>query len=515
MLQQSRTKFALTNSVVALLYYLITLVLNFVSRKVFLQYLGADVLGLNTTATNLLQFLNLTELGIGVAISFSLYKPIAERNQEQINEIITLQGHLYKRIAYIIILGAIVLSCFFPLIFKKISLPLWYAYASFGVLLFSSLLSYFVNYKQVILSASQQQYKITFSYNTCIILKTISQIIILTVVAHPYIWWLILEIIFTIIASWVLNRTIRTNFPALKKCGIKFNDLIRKYPDLTLKIKQLFFHKIAYFVLTQTSPLIIYGFLTLSVVAFYGNYLVVVSGCTMLMNAVFNGSSASVGNLVAHGDSIKILNIFNELFCIRFLITATICICFYFLIQPFINVWIGNEYLLGTKTVILITINMYLTLSRGVVDSFLNGYGLFKDIWAPVTEAVLNIGCSIAGGFLWGLPGIILGTTISLVAIVFLWKPYFLFRNGIKLPLYKYINLYACNIIAAIIGFISLYMLSFILNVKNIKTLFDFAYYGIIYFIVIFLTLSFVIYFISPGGNQVFSRIYKIAYRKK
>lgn len=503
----SRTKFALTNSVVALAYYLISLVLSFISRKVFLDYLGADILGLNTTATNLLQFLNLSELGIGFAVSFSLYRPIAENNKETINEIISLQGHLYRRIAFLIILGAVVLSFFFPLIFKKITLPMWYAYASFGVLLYSSLLSYFVNYRQVILTASQQQYKITFSYNSCIIAKTICQIIILRIVPNPYLWWLLLELIFTTVASSVLNIVIKKNFPELKKSVIRFKELIKKYPDITTKIKQLFFHKIAGFVVTQTSPLIIYAFLSLSLVAYYGNYIIVVSGCIQLLTAFFNGSGASVGNLVAQGNSKKILNIFNELFCIRFLVTASLCICFYFLIQPFISVWIGKEYVLSTSIVILINLNMYLILSRGVVEIFLNAYGLFKDVWAPITEAIINLGFSILGGFLLGLQGIILGTTISLILIVFLWKPYFLFKEGIKLPLRQYVKLYGLNICAGLFGFCAVFLLSKLLNTSHIKNLMDFFYYGLVYISVAIVSIGIGIYCISPGGKSLILRL--------
>ena len=97
---QSRTKKSIKNSVVALLFYAITLILNFFSRKIFLDYLGADILGLNTTALNLLQFLNLAELGISTAVGFTLYAPLRNGDKVTINEIVTLQGHLYKRIAY-------------------------------------------------------------------------------------------------------------------------------------------------------------------------------------------------------------------------------------------------------------------------------------------------------------------------------------------------------------------------------------------------------------------------------
>mgnify|MGYP007126200310 CR=1 FL=1 len=133
----SRTSKSIKNSLFALVFYFINLILQFFSRKIFLDYLGAEVLGLNTTATNLLQFLNLAELGIGSAIACTLYKPLYEKDQATINEIVSLQGWLYQRIAWIVIAGSIVLMAFFPWIFAKMPLPLWYAYASFGVLLVS------------------------------------------------------------------------------------------------------------------------------------------------------------------------------------------------------------------------------------------------------------------------------------------------------------------------------------------------------------------------------------------
>ena len=134
MVTDSRTSKSIKNSLVALAFYFINLVLQFFSRKVFLDYLGAEILGLNTTATNLLQFLNLAELGIGSAIACTLYKPLLEKDTVAINEIVSLQGWLYRRIAWIVIVGSLVLMAFFPWIFAKMPLPLWYAYASFGVL---------------------------------------------------------------------------------------------------------------------------------------------------------------------------------------------------------------------------------------------------------------------------------------------------------------------------------------------------------------------------------------------
>ena len=115
----SRTYKSLRDTVVALVYYAINLVVVFFSRQVFITHLGPEVLGLNTTATSLLQFINLAELGIGIAIGVTLYKPLAENDQGTVNEIVSLQGWFYRKVAWVVIAASCVLMCFFPAIFAK------------------------------------------------------------------------------------------------------------------------------------------------------------------------------------------------------------------------------------------------------------------------------------------------------------------------------------------------------------------------------------------------------------
>ena len=114
---ESRVKKTLLNARVNLVFYFLTLALSFFSRKIFLDCLGADFVGLTGTLQNLLGFLNLAELGIGSAIGYVLYKPLFERNQEKINEIISVMGYLYRCIGIMILSAGCVLACFLPLIF--------------------------------------------------------------------------------------------------------------------------------------------------------------------------------------------------------------------------------------------------------------------------------------------------------------------------------------------------------------------------------------------------------------
>lgn len=476
----SRTYKSLRNSIFALGIFAINLILQFFSRKIFLEYLGTEVLGLNSTAADLLQFLNLAELGVGASISYALYKPLAEKDQDTINEIISVQGWLYRKIAITIGVAAIILMSLFPWIFSKMELPLWYAYASFGVLLFSSLISYLVNYKEIILTANQQEYKIQSSFRVVLLLKLIAQIICLQILNNGYIWWLILEFVFTILASIALNVAIKRTYPDLHT-DISFgNQLKDKYTIIITKVKQFFFHKIAGFAMTRTSGIIIYGYTTLTLVAIYGNYMLIVNGITSLLNAVFNGMMASVGNLVSEASEEHIMDVFRELFTSRFFIVSTLTFAIYMLSGPFIVHWIGAEYKLPNVTLGLIAFTFYLMTQRSVIDSFINAYGLFKDIWAPIVEAFLNIGLSILLGYFYGLNGILSGVIISMLLIVKIWKPYFLFVNKFTCPISWYVKLYG-KLISIFIGcFLLTNYILYILGIDPEEAITSFLLYSVI-----------------------------------
>lgn len=438
---QSRTTRSIVNIKVALLFYVLNLVLQFFSRKIFLDYLGSEVLGLNTTAQNLLQFLNLAELGIGAAVSYSLYKPLYEQDQKTINSIISIQGWLYRRIAYIVIIGSCILMCFFPLIFAKAQLPLWYAYGSFIAFLVAALLGYFINYQQVLLSADQKEYKITFVVQGIKLAKIIIQIFAIMYLPNGFLWWVIVEILMAIFTSYKLNIVIKKEYPWLKPKISDGKQLQTQYPEVIIKTRQIFFHKIAGFALTQTSPLIIYAYASLTLVAIYGNYMLIVSGVTSLAFSLLNGITASIGNLVAEGNKQKIKNVFWEITSLRMWIASVICFGFYVLGDSFITLWVGEQYIMLRQSLIVLLMITFIRLTR-TNDAFIAAYGLYKDVWAPVIEALLNIGLSILLGYFWGLTGILSGVLISLLIIVYLWKPYFLYKYGFKESIKMYILKY-------------------------------------------------------------------------
>lgn len=150
--------------------------------------------------------------------------------------------------------------------------------------------------------------------------------------------------------------------------------------------------------MTQTSPIIIYAYASLTLVALYGNYMLVITGVSMLFTAMFSSMNAGVGNLVAEGNKERIMGVFEELFSVRFLLSCTICFGVYVLTPSFITLWIGEEYVLDDLTLGLMVAMLYIQLTRTTVEAYINAYGLFSDIWAPVIEALINVGMSVLLG---------------------------------------------------------------------------------------------------------------------
>lgn len=500
---ESRTKKSIRNAQIALFYYLLNTGLQFISRKVFIDCLGTEVLGLNTTATNLLQFLNIAELGIGAAVSYSLYKPLVENDKKTISEIISIQGFLYNRIGWIIIALTILLLLFFPVIFRDITIPLWYSYATFSVLLLSALGGYFFNYNQVLIVADQKEYKLNNVLQPIKLVKILFQIILIYYLTNGYICWLILELVGAILTIYGLKYLIKIEYPWLNSKICLGKKLISSYPSIVIKTKQLFVHKISAFALTQCSPLIIFAFTSLSFIAIYGNYLLIITGVTVLIGAFFNSINAGVGSFVAEHDNRDSFRFFKELFTIRLFISILACYWVFKLANSFVEIWVGKEYLIDSTLFYLLVLIMYISCTRLTVDSFINAYGLFNDTWAPLVETILNIGLSILLGNCFGTFGVLSGVIVSQLIIVLGWKPYFLFSQGLKLSYLRYLYLYA--ILLLLSGFsigISEMIFSY-LHIYSVNSFSSFLYY-VALICIISTIVQIVIYYLFSKDMRLF-----------
>jgi len=510
-----RTRKGLRNSFVAVSLQFISILVGFFSRKIFLDYLGTEILGLNTTAQSLLGFLNLAELGIGAAVSVTLYKPLFEDDRKSICEIVALQGWLYRRIAAIVIFASIALMFFFPRIFAKTDLPLGYAYLSFGVMLFSSLLSYFVNYKQIVLSANQKDYKIQLTWKVVIIIKLIVQAVAVKLFeGNPFFWWVGLELAFTVLSAFVLNIAIFRDAPYLKNKVDDAGAQRFRYPQVVTKVKQLFVHKVGGVLITQSSPVILYAFTSLSTVAIYGNYLLISNNLSYLLASLFTGLSAGIGNVIAENNSKLVNKLFREIYSARFVMVSICSICLWFLTQPFVSIWLGDKFLLDNLTLALIIVNFWLLNMRNVTDTFITAYGLFSDILSPLIEALINVGCSVLLGSLYGLNGILIGIGISQLCIHFVWKPYFLFKKGLKTSLTVFVGVFLKHLAVFGAVVVAIAELTKVIPVNPAANLTVFLAYGSVMLAVAFVMMEGCLLLIDKGARSFAVRIIKMRKEK-
>lgn len=428
---KGRVHKSVLNAEVNLIFYFLTLFLAFFSRKIFLDCLGIEFMGLTGTLGNILGYLNLAEFGITASVGYFLFKPLQTNNQQEIQEILSVLGYLYSKIGFIILTGGMMISLFFPFIFANANLDLGIIYFAFYSFLGSSLISYFINYRQTILSADQKNYVVAIYFQSSKIIRIILQIYLAYHYRNLYVW-VGVEFLFGIIGCIILNWKINKEYPWLhveKKNG---RHLIKKYPEIITKTKQVFIHKIKDFVLVKSDELFIFLFVSLKMVAYYGNYMIVISKLISLFYSITGSIGASIGNLVAEGDKNKMIKVFWELTTIQHTVAAILCFALYSFLEPFIAHWLGADYIMDHRILILLILYIYITNSRQSVDGFNFAHGLYGDVWSAWAELIINVMITIICGLKWGIIGILIGKLASLVPIVVIWKPYYLFTSGFK-----------------------------------------------------------------------------------
>ena len=371
----NRTRKSILNAEVGLLFYFLSLFVAFFSRKVFLANLGADFIGLTGTLLSILSFLNLSELGIGLSVSYFLFKPLADNDQQKINEIISLLGYLYKRIGQFILSIGILISLFFPLMFKNNNLPLGIVYFAFFSFLGSNVIGYFINYRQILLNADQKMYLVSIYSQSFNFLKSVLQIFLAIYYKNLYLW-VGIEFLASIVQCIVLNWKINKEYPWLKSDKSKGRLLLKDYPDIIKKTKQIVIHQLKDFLLNKSDEMMIFAFVSLKMVAYYGNYIMIISKLSTMFLTFFSGMAAGIGNLVAEGNKPHIMNIFWQLSSAKYLTAGILVFSLSFLINPFIGWWLGEEYQLSNLIVVLFMINLYIMQTRPIVDMLKHSYGL-------------------------------------------------------------------------------------------------------------------------------------------
>lgn len=435
---KSRLSKSVTNAKVTLFFTVATFLISFFSRKYFLDGLGPEVMGMRETLYTILWMLGLSELGIGVAIGASLYKPLHDKDYNTINEIISLQGWLYRLVFTFITIGVAILMFGLPSLLSEMKAPILYAYLTVAVSYIGTMLSYTVNYKSIILNADQKGYKITKVMSTATLSKNIIQLFILKYITDPYIYWIVLDLIISLVGVFVVDRAVHKEYPWLKIDKSRGREYIKKHPSILKDTGQLFVRNITNFILSSATPWFIFTTIGLSMVAFYSNYKNLITNVRTLLAAVFTNLGPAIASIIAEGDDQKTYKFFWEAYALKQFLGSVLVLGIFLFITPFIGVWLGDEYKLGFSSLAILSLMAYLDFTRWTTDSYVIGFKLFSDVWAPIAEGALNILLAIVLGKIYGLDGVLAGTFISVLLLQGLWKPYFLFTRGFKRSAWDY-----------------------------------------------------------------------------
>lgn len=433
----SRLTNTIRNAAVGFGTQLIIVLLNFINRTFFIRYLGAEYLGLSGLFSNILSMLSLAELGIGVAISFSLYKPLQEQDIRKTKALMSFYQLAYNVIGVVILgLGLCLVPFLDRLIKNRPDIPNFTLI--YLLFLANSVVSYFFTYKRSLLSADQKEYLNTINRTLFSIIQCAGQFIVL-VFTRNYLLYLIVVIICTIGSNIRISYQCDKLYPYLKgnqeRLTKEETKTLLKYVGAQLS------HKVGGIVVSGTDNVLTTALVNggLVIVGLYSNYLLLINTIKSVITMFFTAVTASVGNLNAECNTDKSKEVFDKMFFLNMCFYGISTCCIYNLANDFIRLWIGEDYLLSTGIMTVIVINYYISGMRQTCQTYNTTLGLFwNDRFKPWIEALINLVSSIALARYYGFMGILLGTLISTVTTSFWVEPYILYKHGFNMRLGDY-----------------------------------------------------------------------------
>lgn len=432
----NRTANTLRNIKTAIIGQALAILINIISRKIFLIFLSVEYLGLNGLFSNILSMLALAELGVGTAIIYSLYRPIAENNVEEIKSLMKLYKYIYCSVGAFILIAGCALTPFLHLFVREMpNIP--YIRLIYIIFVLNSAVSYFYTYKRSLIIANQMQYIITIYHYSFMIFMNFSQIIVLYF-THNFILYLLLQTTNTLLENVLISRKADSMYPYIRGKNI-FPLRNEVKSEIKRNVFAMVFHRIGGVIVFATDNILISKIIDLNTVGLYSNYMLIRQAVNAVTGQLFQSVSASFGNLNAQASDERKLEIFYVMNFAGAWIFGFCSICIFNLVNPFISLWLGEEYLFSMNVVFWIVLAFYVTGMRQACLTARDAMGLFwYDRYKPVFEIGINIVMSIILGVRYGISGIMAGTVISTMLTCFWIEPYILYKYGFHSPMAQF-----------------------------------------------------------------------------
>lgn len=460
-----RTKYSLRNSVTSFISNIVLLIVTLISQRVFIDILGIEYLGLNGLFSNVLTMLSLFELGIGSAIIYHLYKPLAKNDIKSIKSLVLFYKKTYNIVILVMFLVGLLILPIVPFFAKtNVNVNIYLVYLLY---LIYTLMSYFIAYKRSLIIADQKNYINNIIHMIYLIILNVLQLVILFITKNYYLY-ICVKIVCVFLENVVTSIVASKMYPYLKnKEKIELSKNIKN--DITTKVKALFIHKLSAVIKYGTDSIMISIFFGLKLVGIYTNYYYIMYTVNTIFSGIVSNVSASVGNLLVEKDLNKRYLIFKKINFLNFFISVFTSCCILVLSQDFIKIWVGDKYLLSFFTLVILVINFYQVMMRNTYLTFKDAAGIWvEDRIVPVLEIILNITFSIILLKLFGIVGIFLGTLISTIPVWFYSYPKFVYKKIFNKDLIYYVKDNIIQIISFIFIIISCYLLSNLFSNNNI-----------------------------------------------
>ncbi len=431
---ESRKVNTIKNAATSLLNQVITLLFNFVTRSIFIHFLGAEYLGINGLFANVLQVLSMADLGFNTAIVFSMYKPIAENDEKTQAALMNFYRKVYNVIAIVVALIGLALIPLLPFIVKTETeiphLTLYYI-----LYLSNTVVSYLFVYKTSITTAHQKSYLLNNYDSFFVILRNILQILSL-IVFHSFVLYLIIQIVVGWVNNFIKAYRSQKMYPYIKEKEVLAPELKK---DIFNNIKSMFIYRIGGVLLNNTDNILISAMIGTIVVGYYSNYFMVINAVTTFTNLLFNSMTASIGNLNVSTDTENKYLFFKRINFATAWLFSFCGVCFFVLLNDFVTIWLGSEFVLDQLTLIAIVLNFVMPGSIRIVSLYRDTTGMFRQTkYVFFITSIINLILSIILGKLMGLSGILLATAIARFLTNMWFEPLVLFRSYFKKNVWKY-----------------------------------------------------------------------------
>lgn len=423
------------NVVMTIINMVVSNILKLINRSLLVRHISLLYLGYNGLFSNIISVLSLAELGIGSMMIYALYKPYAQKDYGKVNSYLQLYRRIYLYIFAVISSGGLIVSFFLPRLIKPEEfLP--DTFLVYFLFLANAAIGYLFTYKRSILLVKEKGYYITTIQSLTAIATSVLNFLIL-ITTKNYILYLCNQIFFTMVTNLLINYfSIREGkvFKEVSPVSLTLDEKV----SLRENVVGSFLSKVASVVVLGTDNILISTFINIKTIAIYSNYIILTGLINTLMSSFTQPIMASVGGSLHKKETTtqSALDLFEFHTFSIFVFNVVFSLVFMVQVNPFMRLWVGEQFLLPMEIVVLLTLNVYLYNSRQTLFLFINAYGLYKyEKLKSILEAILNLVLSIllASTFGLGLFGIILGTFLSTLCVPIIIEPIFVFKNGFKL----------------------------------------------------------------------------------